>query len=691
MNYRANFKDVDNNQLTLDIYKTLNDPFKEVTLTDSVIIESEDADELTNGGILTTSLKFSLLGKFDEDFISLATSQLTEYKVLIKKHNEVVYFGYLINGVYETDFSRYDNYIVQFGASDFKILEKTKSAASLLLNNAVNFVDIFRSTCLFNDFSSLINYNLTINRVSNESINKAKTTSTNVETLLTSVLLEKSMLYNEKNEPINEKQVLDEILKQYGFILRQYLGKMYIYEPSAANSFNEVYEGVLSNLSKTNLLNQSNSTISNWSNKTISEFYGNQSLNIDYKKDRLVLQFDKQYKDNYETAEFVVNTKNHKDVYLPANRIDGYIAPASDNPMINWYIYRVNNSVYNSSQFIDNSMCFIETDNVSVYPSKIKYMAGYGFWRPTTTGNKVTVKCNNTFAYNYSVASNIYIRLRFDTLFKLFHTDTLETKKFKGIIKIYVSDGDGNQVLLETKNYLCKKSDNSDFNKKEFESVDTFEENKKADNQYKKGYSDEFIFTPSNSSNYALSNLKIEFYQPSTTDRDQTTSFIDFWGVNNIKLDFVYLNSLGEYTSYEETDAEELVVETVNLPNNVSEEVKFKYAYLTNDEYYPLIKNSLYEYNSTNKISFLSNICIRSSKYVSSTQITLENIKISDLYKQLSKTRFDLNVDIKNNYDTKPNYIYLIPSIASKKFIMNYYSFDLRNNILSLNIKEFIQ
>lgn len=691
--YKATFKDIENISYTLEIYKTYSDTIKDVILSDSPIIECKTPDAITDGGLCTTSCEFSLLGTNTDDLMSLALSELTEYKVIIKRENSILFFGYLINGVYEVDFSEYTNFSVQFAASDFKVLEKTKGCTSGLTTKSVRFKDLFVKSCLYNDFKDVVTLNITTSTITINNATKVNNYPTeNTYPLTDNIYIEKLVLFDEKGLPLSDYRIFDDLLRQYGYILMQYMGELYLYEPSQANNYND-YRRIMLNEYNPSVPLVSGTSVAKWSTQPISRFYGKQNLTISSKVDKFVIKPDRNYKENYATAELRVDDKKYSEIINDSGTVQqwGYIAPVNATPKENQFLYKLSQQQYNTSQFIDNAMYFIKTDDVAKYPTtKTTLYGAYGYYQPTTV-SAVSVLGNNTFNYNENVKVGLYLRLKFDSYFKLKDSVSLDTTSIFGNVKIYVSTDSGEDVLLWTREYVNQREINGYIEHTYIRRMKTYEANKTQNEKYVGGYSDEFIFSIANATNSVISDFKVVFEVPNRTNRG-TTDFVEFWGVNNIQLDFVTQNSLGEYEAYREEEPQQLIIESNGITNNLAEEESFDYAYVTNEESYPLLKNTMYEYSASGKIVCLNKVTNdRTARITYTSSSTLELLKINSIFKQLNVRRNVLDVDVKNDYNTSPTKLLSIGSIPNKEFIISNYSIDIVENILSLTIEEYIK
>jgi hypothetical protein len=695
--YKATFKDIENKSYTLEIYKNYSDTIKEVILSDSPVIKCKTPDTIIDGGLCTTSCEFSLLGTNTDDLMCLALSELTDYKVIIKRESSLLFFGYLINGVYEVDFSEYTNFSVQFAASDFKVLEKTKGCTSGLTTKSVRFKDLFVKSCLYNDFKDVVTLNITTSTITVENATKVKNYPTeNTYPLTDNIYIEKLVLFDEKGLPLSDYRIFDDLLKQYGYVLMQYMGELHLYEPSQANNYNDYRRITLNEYNPTVTL-VSGTSVAKWSTQPVSRFYGKQNLTISSKIDRFVIKPDRNYKDNYATAELRIDDKSYKSIYEDGNHIDvwGYIHQQTPSEHENQFILRVLENQYNTSQFIDGGcMYMIMTNDDSSYPTKSTNYAAYGTCILSTHQNgkpmnSVSVVAGNTFNYNDKVAVGLNLRLKFDSYYRYGSLDDI--KSVFGKVKLYVTTDSGEDVLLETRSYINKTEAGGNIDKKYLRKMKTYEKDKTREGKYEDGYSDEFIFSFANATNSILSDFKVEFEQPTTADNG-TSSAVLFWGVNNVRLDLVVRNSFGRYETYEEEEPQQLIIESNGITNNLAEEESFDYAYVTNEESYPLLKNTMYEYSASGKVTCLSKVTNdRTARITYTSSSTLELLKINSLFKQLNVRRNGLDVEIKNDYNTSPTKLLSICSIPNKEFIISNYSLDIVENTIGLTIEEHIK
>jgi hypothetical protein len=125
---------------------------------------------------------------------------------------------------------------------------------------------------------------------------------------------------------------------------------------------------------------------------------------------------------------------------------------------------------------------------------------------------------------------------------------------------------------------------------------------------------------------------------------------------------------------------------------NIAKEESFDYSYISNNESYPLVANTLYDKSLNNKNAYLKYLCKnRTSKLNCAGWDTLENINIDILFKQLNVRRLKLEANLKYNGLIKPNKYYSINTIQNKSFIITGYSFNICDNNIELKLEEFIK
>lgn len=157
-------------------------------------------------------------------FLDLGTDNIQEYKVIIYKNDNVYWAGWLDSELYNENLSEYENYEVEFTASDFNVCERIK----FVDDNGNNYTGI---STLFDVLLRCLN-KLKLTNTINISISTSSTQFglEENETILHKLFIQNQNFYDEKNEAMNIKEVIENVLQAFGLILIQINNEIFVYD-----------------------------------------------------------------------------------------------------------------------------------------------------------------------------------------------------------------------------------------------------------------------------------------------------------------------------------------------------------------------------------------------------------------------------------------------------------------------------
>lgn len=683
MKYISYFANESSEKMSLEIYKIYDDSIiKEVKMVNAPVISMTGAKYMINGGLCTSGVKFSLLGTNSEDLMSIALSELTDYKVAIKNitNNKFIYLGYLVNGVYECDFSKANNFEIQFAASDFKILEDTKGCTINNYGELATFQSLFAKSCYWNDFKDIMRINIMTSTITVEDFNRINLTN-EYAVLTNSIKINTASLYDEKINPVDDFQILDGLLSQFGFVLMQWNGDLYLYEVAANSLYNDTYNITLSNFNGNTYYSIPSEKIG-WDIVNLPNdvsFYGSQEMNVSDKKDKLIIQPAYIYAENYAKFNFEVN-KPYDEVISGKSLYNKNITTKVQT------LYNVPEHYIDRKFYIDGSCQFLY---YWTGPYTLETTTMYGIWQGDIN-TSFTLKANNPYIYTTIPNRNLYLKMTFDAYCKGKYPDP---QIGYAIGMIYLKDKNGN--VIGTQEYFLDDGD-SIINREWILKVKSF--NKKF--QSIRGFTDEqksiFLFKLPLTND--LNDLQITFRYPYQSHADTSINCVDYFGVTNIDLELVTQNNAEElswvtYTPFININPEQIMADSNIISNNIKKEEKLNCDYITNTGYYPYLKNSMIEKDCSNNLKYVDKFLFkRSSKLVYDSSINLDNIKIDNLFKQLNTRTLELSCDL--YYDVNlisPVKKYVVDYLTNKYFIMDEFELNLKSNIINLKLKEIIQ
>lgn len=222
--YFHEFKTLNDELCRFEILSGKGNTQTEVTAT-SVPFQLEWGETAKLEPIKSAGATLNLISMTPFQFIDLHTDDMQEYLVKFYVNDSLYWVGWLDSETYSEDFSLYDRYVVQFTASDFNITERLKFTDA----NGNKWNDIVSLRTILDRCLSRLNLPFS-------SINVHCTTSPD----LNNTYIQSSNFYNENNEPMTLREVLEGILKPFGLMMVQRNGQLYIYDYNSIHNNNDL-------------------------------------------------------------------------------------------------------------------------------------------------------------------------------------------------------------------------------------------------------------------------------------------------------------------------------------------------------------------------------------------------------------------------------------------------------------------
>ena len=167
------------------------------------------------------------------EFVSLHTDDMQEYMVKMYRDGKLYWMGWLDPELYEEQLSDYPPYPVEFTAADFNILERLKYKDE----NDSNYTDIVSLTEHLK--RCLAKLGLPFDRI----CIGCSTTAEGIElseneTVLDKLYVMSANFYDEDDEPMSCREVVESILRPFGMMMVQRDGNLYIYD------LNTIWDGL---------------------------------------------------------------------------------------------------------------------------------------------------------------------------------------------------------------------------------------------------------------------------------------------------------------------------------------------------------------------------------------------------------------------------------------------------------------
>ena len=222
--YFHEFKTLNNELCRFEILSEKGNVQTEVAAT-SVPFQLEYGETAKLEPIKSAGATLSLISMTPFQFIDLHTDNMQEYLVKFYVDNNLYWVGWLDSETYSEDFSLYDRYVVQFNVSDFNITNRLKFTDA----NGNKWYDIVSLRTILNRCLSRLNLPFT-------AINVHCTTTPDLD----NTYIQCSNFYDENNEPMTIREVLDGILRPFGMMMVQKDGQVHVYDYNSIHNDNNL-------------------------------------------------------------------------------------------------------------------------------------------------------------------------------------------------------------------------------------------------------------------------------------------------------------------------------------------------------------------------------------------------------------------------------------------------------------------
>lgn len=222
LRYQGGFHDLDNGLYDILIYQDgfVGDTSR-IAFTDTpVIIEWMETDKLEP--VQSSKATLQLYSDHDRQFVDLYTIKAGSVRLDVYYQGSLYWSGTLDPELYEEPFAYKDNYGVELVFSDLSILDRVKYAG----RGFITLRDLVDNALAL----SRINYTVVSERVS------TGIDPMSVGKLGSDVCLLSDNFYDEDNEPMSWREVLDETLRVFSLRLIQKNGKVELYDLNAVSA-----------------------------------------------------------------------------------------------------------------------------------------------------------------------------------------------------------------------------------------------------------------------------------------------------------------------------------------------------------------------------------------------------------------------------------------------------------------------
>lgn len=222
--YYYEFRGLDNVFNRVEILTNSSVTAKEVTGTGTpFVLTYSDAKKLDP--VQGAGATIGLVSHEVFEFVSLHTDDMQGYMIKMYRAGKLYWVGWLDPELYEEQLSDYPPYPVEFTAADFNVLERLKYKDE----NDANYTDIVSmkehlKRCL----SALA---LPFEKIYIGCSTTAEgITLSDSETVLDKLYVMSANFYDEENEPMSCREVIESILQPFGLMMVQRDGNIYIYD-----------------------------------------------------------------------------------------------------------------------------------------------------------------------------------------------------------------------------------------------------------------------------------------------------------------------------------------------------------------------------------------------------------------------------------------------------------------------------
>ena len=222
--YYYEFRGLDNVLNRVEILTANSVTAKEATGTGTpFVLTYADAKKLDP--VQGAGARIGLVSHEIFEFISLHTDDMQGYMIKMYRAGKLYWIGWLDPELYEEQLSDYPPYPVEFTAADFNVLERLKYKDG----NDANYTDIASmkehlKRCLYALALPFEKIYIGCSTMA-EGI-----TLSDSETVLDKLYVMSANFYDEENEPMSCREVIESILQPFGLMMVQRDGNIYIYD-----------------------------------------------------------------------------------------------------------------------------------------------------------------------------------------------------------------------------------------------------------------------------------------------------------------------------------------------------------------------------------------------------------------------------------------------------------------------------
>lgn len=232
--YHSEFKDIDENNIRIEIYKKTNESVvsKELLLSAEPIIIEYSSDDIFQPTKLS-SASINVLTK--EILLDLYTSKLNQITCKIYKNDNLFWFGFLSPNLYSSDYIDETNMLTLEFIDTLSQLEYMKYQQ---INSDNNNENIYSIKSIIFSILNRIDEEKTINNIyisSSILINDSND-------ILNKMYMQERNLFDEYNEPMTAKEVLQEIAKYISMTLMQWGDSYYFLDYNSISESNSEFK-----------------------------------------------------------------------------------------------------------------------------------------------------------------------------------------------------------------------------------------------------------------------------------------------------------------------------------------------------------------------------------------------------------------------------------------------------------------
>lgn len=231
--YHSTFKDIDDNNISIEIYKNTNESVvsKELLLSSEAISIEYSSDDIFQPTKLSSA---SINVLTSEILLDLYTSKLNEITCKIYKNGSLFWFGFLSPNLYSSD------YIDEVNTLTIQFID-TLSQLEYMKYSPLDVVDKKVNIASFKD----IIYSI-LNKIDTEKIIRNIYVSNSIQVfdnndILNNIYSQERNFFDEDNEPETSKKVIQEIVKYLSMTVMQWGDSYYFLDYNSISNNNNKF------------------------------------------------------------------------------------------------------------------------------------------------------------------------------------------------------------------------------------------------------------------------------------------------------------------------------------------------------------------------------------------------------------------------------------------------------------------